>query len=131
MACVITYTSSTEREDFYAEGAQAKLLDFGGGVQLDDFFDADGKASGRPSRSRTAPAMPFAFASPAGPCVEDSRRQGGCHRSDSPPARPRAALARRCGMTSSPTSAIRSHDMPIIHFPGATRVRSRRTGADG
>jgi hypothetical protein len=27
MRCIITYTSSTEREDFYAEGADAKVPD--------------------------------------------------------------------------------------------------------
>jgi len=37
MHCLITYTASTEREDFYAEGAQAKMLNLGG-VALDDIF---------------------------------------------------------------------------------------------
>ena len=39
MRCIITYTSSTEAEDFYGEGADAKLLDFGAGVSLDVLFD--------------------------------------------------------------------------------------------
>jgi len=40
MRCVITYTSSTAAEDFYAEGADAKLLDLsqGGGVCVADLF---------------------------------------------------------------------------------------------
>merc|ERR1719446_2023023 len=41
MRCIITYTSSTEAEDFYGEGADAKLLDFGAGVSLDLLFDAE------------------------------------------------------------------------------------------
>lgn len=41
MRCVITYTSSTEREDFYGEGADAKLLDFSAGVGLDVLFDPE------------------------------------------------------------------------------------------
>ena len=43
MACIVTYTSSTEREDFYAEGASAKLLDFSAGVTVADIF-AEGPA---------------------------------------------------------------------------------------
>jgi beta-phosphoglucomutase-like phosphatase (HAD superfamily) len=39
MKCVITYTSSTEREDFYGEGADAKLLDFSKRPSLADMFD--------------------------------------------------------------------------------------------
>jgi beta-phosphoglucomutase-like phosphatase (HAD superfamily) len=39
MRCVITYTASTEREDFYAEGADAKLLDFSKRPKLDALFD--------------------------------------------------------------------------------------------
>ena len=44
MKCIITYTSSTEGEDFYGEGADAKLLDLGGAsekggaVTLKDVF---------------------------------------------------------------------------------------------
>jgi len=39
MACVITYTTSTQAEDFYAEGAAAKLLDFSGRPALSALFD--------------------------------------------------------------------------------------------
>ena len=42
MKCVITYTASTEREDFYAEGADAKLFDMSAGVEPKMLF-ADGK----------------------------------------------------------------------------------------
>jgi len=38
MRCVITYTSSTEGEDFYGEGADAKLLDFSAGVGVKELF---------------------------------------------------------------------------------------------
>jgi hypothetical protein len=39
MKCVITYTSSTEGEDFYAEGANAKVPDLGSrGVTLESIF---------------------------------------------------------------------------------------------
>ncbi len=44
MKCIITYTSSTENEDFYSEGANAKLLDLGE-VKLSDIF-APLKAAG-------------------------------------------------------------------------------------
>ena len=37
MKCIITYTSSTENEDFYSEGADATLLDLGK-VSLNDVF---------------------------------------------------------------------------------------------
>lgn len=39
MACVITYTASTEAEDFYAEGAAAKLPDFASRPPLGALFD--------------------------------------------------------------------------------------------
>lgn len=39
MRCVITYTTSTEREDFYGEGADAKMLDFSKRPKLDALFD--------------------------------------------------------------------------------------------
>lgn len=39
MACVITYTSSTQAEDFYGEGAAAKLLDFSSRPPLSALFD--------------------------------------------------------------------------------------------
>ena len=39
MKCVITYTSSTEREDFYGYGADAKVPDLAAaGVTLDSIF---------------------------------------------------------------------------------------------
>lgn len=39
MKCVITYTSSTEGEDFYGEGADAKVPELGGrGVTLESIF---------------------------------------------------------------------------------------------
>lgn len=40
MRCVITYTSSTANEDFYGEGADAKLLDLSqrGGISLESIF---------------------------------------------------------------------------------------------
>lgn len=39
MACVVTYTSSTADQDFYGEGAVAKVPDLGSrGVRLDDLF---------------------------------------------------------------------------------------------
>ena len=41
MACIITYTVQTADEDFYATGADAKLLDFSAGVSASDIF-ADG-----------------------------------------------------------------------------------------
>lgn len=36
--CIITYTSSTEKEDFYGEGADAKVPSLAG-VTLSDIFD--------------------------------------------------------------------------------------------
>ena len=44
MKCVITYTPQTDQEDFYAAGADAKLLDFGavGGKAVQGLFSADG-----------------------------------------------------------------------------------------
>ncbi|KAJ1636772.1 HAD-like domain-containing protein [Pavlovales sp. CCMP2436] len=39
MRCVITYTASTEAEDFYCEGADAKLLDFGSLPPLSALFE--------------------------------------------------------------------------------------------
>jgi len=41
MKCVITYTEETADQDFYAEGADAKLLDFGGGVGIDELFASE------------------------------------------------------------------------------------------
>jgi HAD superfamily hydrolase (TIGR01509 family) len=43
MRCVVTYTASTAGEDFYVEGASAKLLDLSqrGGVNLRDLFGSD------------------------------------------------------------------------------------------
>ena len=39
MRCIITYTSSTEAEDFYGEGADAKVPDLGSrNVKLVDIF---------------------------------------------------------------------------------------------
>ena len=38
MNCVITYTPSTQSQDFYGEGADAKLLDMAN-VRLADVFD--------------------------------------------------------------------------------------------
>lgn len=39
MKCIITYTSSTEAEDFYGEGADAKVPDLGSRkVTLDSIF---------------------------------------------------------------------------------------------
>jgi len=38
MNCIITYTSSTAREDFYAEGAEAKVPDLSN-VSLDKIFE--------------------------------------------------------------------------------------------
>lgn len=39
MKCVITYTSSTESEDFYGEGADAKVPDLGSrNVNLESIF---------------------------------------------------------------------------------------------
>lgn len=39
MKCVITYTSSTENEDFYGEGADAKVPELGSRkVTLDSIF---------------------------------------------------------------------------------------------
>jgi len=39
MKCLITYTSSTEREDFYGFGADAKVPDLGSrSVTLNDIF---------------------------------------------------------------------------------------------
>lgn len=47
MRCLITYTASTAQEDFYAEGADAKLLDLSqrGGVALKDLFNLDDLAA--------------------------------------------------------------------------------------
>jgi HAD superfamily hydrolase (TIGR01509 family) len=42
MKCVITYTEQTDAEDFYGEGADAKLLDFGRGIDASALFDSDG-----------------------------------------------------------------------------------------
>jgi len=39
MNCIITYTSSTESEDFYSEGAQAKMLNLDG-ITLNNIFDS-------------------------------------------------------------------------------------------
>jgi len=43
MRCLITYTASTADQDFYAEGADAKVLDLSqrGGVTVADLFGAD------------------------------------------------------------------------------------------
>jgi HAD superfamily hydrolase (TIGR01509 family) len=43
MRCIITYTASTSGEDFYSEGAAAKLLDLSqrGGVSLASIFGAN------------------------------------------------------------------------------------------
>uniref|UniRef100_A0A7S4FAW9 Uncharacterized protein n=1 Tax=Chrysotila carterae TaxID=13221 RepID=A0A7S4FAW9_CHRCT len=41
MRCVITYTSSTEAEDFYGEGADAKLLDMSSGITVSQLFDSE------------------------------------------------------------------------------------------
>ena len=38
MSCIITYTDSTAGEDFYGEGADAKVPDLGVGVTLDAIF---------------------------------------------------------------------------------------------
>ena len=39
MRCLITYTSSTEKEDFYSEGCDAKVPELGAkGVTLDMIF---------------------------------------------------------------------------------------------
>ena len=39
MKCIITYTSSTEGEDFYGEGADAKVPELGSrGVTLESIF---------------------------------------------------------------------------------------------
>lgn len=39
MKCVITYTASTESEDFYGEGADAKVPDLGSrNVNLESIF---------------------------------------------------------------------------------------------
>merc|ERR1719387_2405569 len=46
MKCVITYTEQTAGEDFYGEGADAKLLDFSKGPAISDLFDA---SSGAPA----------------------------------------------------------------------------------
>ena len=45
MKCVITYTPQTEAEDFYAMGADAKLLDFGavGAAGVKGLFSADSR----------------------------------------------------------------------------------------
>ena len=42
MRCVITYTPETQAEDFYAAGADAKLLDFSGGVDVSALFSPEG-----------------------------------------------------------------------------------------
>eukprot|EP01036_Dinobryon_divergens_P025761 gene25761-34342_t len=54
MRCIITYTSSTEREDFYGEGADAKICNLGG-VTLADIFDDAGILAGKrdPTSSTT------------------------------------------------------------------------------
>jgi len=41
MKCVITYTAETADQDFYSEGADAKILDFGKGVGIDALFSSD------------------------------------------------------------------------------------------
>jgi len=41
MKCVITYTEETAEQDFYAEGADAKLLDFSSGVSTDALFSPE------------------------------------------------------------------------------------------
>ena len=46
MKCVITYTEQTAAEDFYGEGADAKLLDFSAGPTMSDLFDG---SSGAPA----------------------------------------------------------------------------------
>lgn len=38
MHCIITYTASTQNEDFYGEGAAAKLFDFSAGVDVASIF---------------------------------------------------------------------------------------------
>jgi beta-phosphoglucomutase-like phosphatase (HAD superfamily) len=42
MRCVVTYTEQTADQDFYAAGADAKLLDFGAGVDVPQLFAPDG-----------------------------------------------------------------------------------------
>ena len=42
MRCVVTYTPETQAEDFYAEGADAKLLDFSSGVEVGALFSPEG-----------------------------------------------------------------------------------------
>jgi len=39
MPCLVTYTASTAAEDFYGEGANAKVPDLGVGVTLETLFD--------------------------------------------------------------------------------------------
>ena len=50
MACVITYTEETADQDFYAVGADAKLLDFGKveGAPLELIFDVSSSPAIRP-----------------------------------------------------------------------------------
>ena len=52
MKCVITYTEETAGQDFYAEGADAKLLDFGRGVGIQELFTSE-PPSVRPSLLET------------------------------------------------------------------------------
>jgi len=56
--CIITYTSSTESEDFYGEGADAKIGNLGG-VTLADIFNKAGVLAGKrdtlPSSSSSSP----------------------------------------------------------------------------
>ena len=49
MKCVITYTDQTADQDFYGEGADAKLLDFGDGVGIDAIFTEGPPPSIRPT----------------------------------------------------------------------------------
>jgi len=39
MPCLITYTASTAAEDFYGEGAAAKVPDLSVGVTIEQLFD--------------------------------------------------------------------------------------------
>jgi len=41
MKCVITYTAETADQDFYGEGADAKMLDFGKGVGVEGLFSSE------------------------------------------------------------------------------------------
>ena len=39
MKCIITYTEQTIDEPFYAEGADATMLDFSAGPSIDEIFE--------------------------------------------------------------------------------------------